>query len=70
MWYYGTVKGGVFVANETIKATAKESGVFLWEIAERLQMSDSSLSRKLRRELSDGERERVLAAIDAIKSNK
>lgn len=58
------------MANEPIKATAKQAGVFLWEIAEQLQISDSSFSRKLRRELSDGERERVLSAIESIKSKK
>lgn len=58
------------MANEVLKTTAKESGVFLWEIAERLNISDSHFSRKLRRELSDPEREAVLAAIEQIKSNR
>ena len=58
------------MANELVKATAKEAGVFLWEIAERLNISDSHFSRKLRREFSESEREAVLAAIEQIKSNR
>ena len=58
------------MANETIRATAKASGVYLWEIAERLNMSDSFFSRKLRRELPEKERDNVLAIINAIKSEK
>lgn len=58
------------MSNEVIKTAAKDAGIYLWEIAERLQMSDSSFSRKLRRELSNGDQKRVLSVIDAIKSEK
>lgn len=58
------------MANESIKTTAKESGVHLWEIAEQLKMSDSYFSRKLRRELPENERDLVLAIIAKIKSER
>ncbi len=55
------------MANEAIRLAAKDAGVYLWEIADRLKMTDSNFSRKLRRELSDDERENVLAVIENIK---
>ena len=58
------------MANERIKAAARDAGVYLWEIAEHLRMTDSAFSRKLRHELSDNEREQVLEVICKIKSMK
>lgn len=52
--------------NAEIRAAASASGVKLWEIAQRLGMNDGNFSRKLRNELSDGERERVLSIIETI----
>lgn len=49
--------------NLDIRRAAAAAGVRLWEVAERLGMADSSLSRKLRRELSDEDKARVYAAI-------
>lgn len=53
-------------ANECIRDTAKRRGVRLWQIAERIPLSDANFSRKLRRELPDEERERILGIIDQI----
>ena len=52
--------------NLKVRQKAKCSGVKLWEIAERVGITDSNFSRKLRRELSEAERDRLLAIIDAI----
>ena len=49
--------------NNAIRRAAKLHGVKLWEVAEALGMADSAFSRKLRHELSDEERARVMAAI-------
>ena len=49
--------------NLDIRRAAAAAGVRLWEVAERLGMADSSLSRKLRRELSEEDKARVYAAI-------
>ena len=57
-------------ANETLKAYAKERAVFLWQIAERLSLQDSNFSKKLRRELPEEERERILAIIDQIAAER
>jgi len=53
-------------ANTEIRATAKRSGVKLWQVAERIGMSDAAFSRKLRHELTDKERERVMEAISQV----
>lgn len=57
-------------ANADIKAKARKKGVFYYEIAERLQMVDSALSRKLRRELPADEKQRIISLIDEIAAEK
>ena len=52
--------------NKEIRKAAAAAGVRLWEIAERYGLNDGNFSRKLRRELSDDERGRVLSIIDSI----
>lgn len=54
------------MTNAKVREAAKAAGVRLWEIAERYGLNDGNFSRKLRRELSDDERERVLSIIDSI----
>ena len=58
------------MANEAVKDAARSSGIYLWEVAQRLGIADTTLSRKLRRELTAAERERVFKAIEAIKSER
>lgn len=57
-------------ANADIKATAKQKGVYLYELAEHYGMFDTALSRKLRRELSSAEKAEILAAIELISAAK
>ena len=52
--------------NEDVKQFATDKGVRLWELAARLGVNDSNLSRKLRVELSPEERSRMLWIIDDI----
>lgn len=56
--------------NSEIRAFAKNNGVKLWEIADKLGIQDSAFSRKLRRELSPEEKEKVLAIIDRLATEK
>ncbi len=56
--------------NLTIRRAAKENGVHLWQIAERVGLTDSNFSRKLRRELPNEERERILQMIDEMAAEK
>ena len=53
--------------NTEIRAAAKSAGVFLYEIAEKLGVSEPTFNRYLRKELSDGLKARALAAIEEIK---
>ena len=56
--------------NQDIKRQAKRSGVFLWEIAAQLDMTDGNFSRKLRRELPADEKQRIFSLIDEIAAEK
>lgn len=58
------------MANLEIRNRAKEAKVKLWEIAERLSLQDSNFSKKLRRELPEEERDRILAIIDQIAAER
>ncbi len=51
------------MANERIKKYAKESGVYHWQIAERLGIGDFYFSRKLRRELPEAEQDKIKTII-------
>lgn len=57
-------------ANVDIRNTAKEKGVKLWEIAEKLEINDGNLSRKLRRELPTAEKARIMSIIDELSAAK
>lgn len=52
--------------NVAIRRAAAANGIFLWKIAERLNISDSCLSRKLRQELSAAEQEKIFIIIKEI----
>lgn len=56
--------------NNEIRARAKEKGVFLWEVAEKIGIVDTSFSRKLRHELPASEKNRILKIIDEISECK
>ena len=55
------------MTNIDIRSAASSSGVKLWQIADALHLADSSLSRKLRHELPDEEKRKILAIIDQLK---
>ena len=52
--------------NTDIRQAAKSAGVRLWQIAEMVGMNDGNFSRKLRRELPDDEKQRILEIIDRL----
>ncbi len=49
--------------NQDIRRTAAGAGVKLWQIAEALGIADCSFSRKLRRELPQEEKDRIISII-------
>lgn len=56
--------------NKDIREAAKQAGVCLWEIAERLGMNDGNFSRKLRKELSGQEKEKIMEIINEVAKEK
>ena len=58
------------MANENIRAAAKESGVHLWELAAAVGLNDGNLSRKLRFELPAEEQQRLIGIIHRIKEER
>ena len=56
--------------NLEIRQKAKEKGVLLWEVAEELNICDSSLSRKLRKELPPEEKSQLLSIIEKLAKEK
>ena len=56
--------------NEAVYQAAKQSGVFLWQVAKSLNLRDSEFSRKLREELPEDERDDILRVIEKISKAK
>ena len=54
------------VANVEIRKAAKQAGVCLWQVAERVGVNDGNFSRKLRRELPVQERDKILEIINEL----
>lgn len=55
------------MSNIEIRQKAKESGVYLWRIADVLGITDGNFSRKLRKELPEAEKEQIFKIIDDLK---
>ncbi len=55
------------MSNLDIKSEAMNAGVKLWQIADKLGITDSHFSRKLRKELSDEEKAEIRAIILELK---
>ena len=53
--------------NNDIRTKARENGVYLYEIAEKLNVSEPTFNRWLRKELSEDLKQKALAAIKQIK---
>ena len=58
------------MCNKEIREAAKQAGVCLWQIAERLGMNDGNFSRKLRLELTQEEREEIMGIIAELEREK
>ena len=55
------------MTNQDIRTLIKESGVKYWQIAERMNINDGNFSRKLRRELSQSEKDQITEIIRILK---
>ena len=56
--------------NREIREAAKRTGVHLWQVAEACGVNDGNFSRKLRKELPQEEKQRILEAIDRLAQEK
>ncbi len=54
--------------NSDIKLKAAGYGVKLWQIADKLGMTDSTFSRKLRKELPEADKKKIFDIIDELKN--
>lgn len=54
------------MSNEAIKRFAAGNGVKLWQVAEALGIADTSLSRKMRKELPCEEKEKIVEIIQKL----
>lgn len=52
--------------NIEVRSAAASAGVKLWQIADALGMTDGNFSRKLRKELSQEEKQMILEIIERI----
>lgn len=58
------------IVNLEIKQKLFEYNIHYYQLAKELQIADTSLSRKLRYELDNNEKEIILELIENIKNNK
>ena len=49
--------------NQDIRRAAAGNGVFLWQVADVMGIADSSLSRKMRKELPEDEKQKIFGII-------
>ena len=56
------------MANTDIKELAKKSNVRLWQIADKLGLTDITFSKKLRKELSKEEKDKIKSIIEELKN--
>ena len=59
-------------ANNDIRAFAQSANVYLWQIAEKYSggMTDSTFSKKMRRELSANEKQEIFLIIESIEKER
>lgn len=58
------------MSNTEIRNAAGGCGLKLWQVAEAIGMNESAFSRKLRKELPQAEKARILAIIDRLAQEK
>ena len=53
-------------ANQTVRTALTKRNVYQWELAERLGISEYTLTRKLRKELPEDQQEEMVRIIESI----
>lgn len=57
------------MANQDIRELLKSNRIYLWEVAQLYGCTESTLSKKLRIELPQEEKDKIIAIIDIIKKD-
>ena len=57
-------------ANADLREKISSSGIKQWELADRLNISEGTLTRRLRHEVNEAQRNEILTALDDIRSGK
>jgi hypothetical protein len=55
------------ITNEDIRLAVYDAGLKLWQIADKLKLNDGNFSRKLRHELSQEDKSRIISIIEGLK---
>ena len=58
------------MSNSDVRTAAKNAGVFLYQIAAAMGISEPTMTRKLRFELSDNEKKPIFEVIERIRTEK
>ena len=58
------------MANNDIRKALKEADIRQWQLAEKLHISEWTLIRRFRHELSDEQKEKVFTAIEKLKKEQ
>ncbi|MBR0461661.1 MAG: hypothetical protein IJJ00_02975 [Erysipelotrichaceae bacterium] len=58
------------MANNKLRSYSRDKSVYLWEVANALRISEATMTRKLRLELSREEISRIMSVIDEISKRK
>lgn len=53
--------------NIDLKLQIKKANLYLWQVAEEMQIHENTLYRLLRHNLSDAQKDRILKAIENLK---
>ncbi|MFT3951198.1 MAG: hypothetical protein QM689_04490 [Oscillospiraceae bacterium] len=56
--------------NKSVREYAKRNGVFLWQVAAYLNISEPTMTRRLRTELTESEKSEIFAAVNSLKTQK
>ena len=54
--------------NRAIRKAIRDAGLKLWQVADGIGINDGNFSRKLRKELSDAEKQKILNIIEKYKA--
>ena len=58
----------ITISGAEIKKAILDAGLKLWQVADRFGCSDGNFSRKLRKDFSEADTEKILRIIDELKT--